>query len=99
MRGQASPQSAMFSYVSLEERIPSSHPLRKLRMLVDSVLASMDDEFDAIYARVGRPSVPPERLLKALLLQILFSIRSERLLVESLDLQPAVSLVCRTRHR
>ncbi|AWI79581.1 IS5/IS1182 family transposase [Parazoarcus communis] len=85
MRGQASPQSAMFSYVSLEERVPASHPLRKLRMLVDSVLASMDDEFDAIYARVGRPSVPPERLLKALLLQILFSIRSERLLVESLD--------------
>src|SRR3989344_743886 len=85
MRGQASPQSAMFSYVSLEERIPTSHPLRKLRLLVDSVLASMDDEFDAIYARVGGPSVPPGRLLQALLLQILFSIRSERLLVESLD--------------
>ena len=85
MRGQTSTQSAMFSYVSLEERIPASHPLRKFRVLVDAVLASMDAEFDAIYARVGRPSVPPERLLKALLLQILFSIRSERLLVESLD--------------
>lgn len=71
--------------MSLEERIPTSHPLRKLRMLVDSALASMDDEFDAIYACVGRPPVPPQRLLKALLLQILFSIRSERLLVESLD--------------
>ncbi len=63
MRGRAGPQSAMFSYVSLEGRVPASHPLRKLRMLVDSVLASMDDEFDAIYARAGRPSVPPERLL------------------------------------
>jgi len=75
----------MFSYVSLEERVPATHPLRKLRALVDVVLGSMSDDFDAIYSRTGRPSVPPERLLKALLLQILFSIRSERLLVESLD--------------
>jgi transposase len=85
MRGTADPQGAMFSYVSLETRIRASHPLRKLRLLVDAVLGSMNAEFDAIYARSGRPSVPPERLLKALLLQILFSIRSERLLVESLD--------------
>jgi transposase len=75
----------MFSYVSLEERIPKHHPLRKLRLIVDTILATMDKEFEAVYARTGRPSVPPERLLKAMLLQILFTIRSERLLVESID--------------
>ncbi|HEX2796227.1 MAG TPA: IS5 family transposase [Immundisolibacter sp.] len=85
MRGITSNQGAMFSYVSLEDRIPKDHPLRKLRVLVDAVLATMDKEFDGVYARTGRPSVPPERLLKAMLLQILFTIRSERLLVESID--------------
>jgi transposase len=75
----------MFSYISLEERVPAKHPLRKLRVLVDALLASMSAEFEAVYARRGRPSVPPEMLLKALLLQILFSIRSERLLVEAID--------------
>ena len=75
----------MFSYISLEERVPAKHPLRKLRALVDALLASMSAEFEAVYARRGRPSVPPEMLLKALLLQILFSIRSERLLVEAID--------------
>lgn len=75
----------MFSYVILEDRIPKSHSLRKLRFLVDTVLATMDREFEAVYAKTGRPSVPPERLLKAMLLQILFTIRSERLLVESID--------------
>ena len=75
----------MFSYISLEERVPARHPLRKLRSLVDALLASMSAEFEAVYARRGRPSVPPEMLLKALLLQILFSIRSERLLVEAID--------------
>ena len=85
MRGTSNPQSNLFSYISLEDRIPASHPLRKLRVLVDAVLASMDEEFDAVYAKEGRPSVPPERLLKASLLQVLFSIRSERLLVEAID--------------
>lgn len=85
MRGKTIHQGAMFSYVSLEDRIPKSHPLRQLRLLVDAVLASMDKEFEAAYAQTGRPSVPPERLLKAMLLQILFTIRSERLLVESID--------------
>ena len=75
----------MFSYISLEERVPAKHPLRKLRSLVDALLASMSPEFEAVYARRGRHSVPPEMLLKALLLQILFSIRSERLLVEAID--------------
>ena len=85
MRGTQNFQGAMFSYISLEERVPARHPLRKLRSLVDALLASMSAEFEAVYARRGRPSVPPEMLLKALLLQILFSIRSERLLVEAID--------------
>ena len=75
----------MFSYISLEERVPVKHPLRKLRSVVDALLATMSAEFGAVYATGGRPSVPPEMLLKALLLQILFSIRSERLLVEAID--------------
>ncbi len=75
----------MFSYISLEDRVPAKHPLRKLRAVVDGLLASMTAEFEAVYSRNGRPSVPPEMLLKALLLQILFSIRSERLLVEAID--------------
>jgi transposase len=75
----------MFSYISLEERVPATHPLRKLRGVVDALLATMSNEFEKVYARRGRPSVPPEMLLKALLLQILFSIRSERQLVEAID--------------
>ena len=74
----------MFSYISLEERVPATHPLRKLRAAVDALLATMNREFDAVYARRGRPSVPPE-MLDALLLQILFSIRSERQLVEAVN--------------
>ena len=85
MRGNQDFQGAMFSYVSLEERVPQAHPLRTLRAVVDALLATMSGEFEAVYARRGRPSVPPESLLKALLLQILFSIRSERLLVEAID--------------
>jgi transposase len=83
--GQPNLQGAMFSYVSLEERVPAAHPLRKLRALVDALLASMNNELEAVYARRGRPSVPPEMLLKAPLLQILFAIRSERELVEAID--------------
>ena len=75
----------MFSYISLEERVPKQHPLRKLRSMVDALLATMSTDFEAVYSKVGRPSVPPEMLLKALLLQILFSVRSERLLVEAID--------------
>ncbi len=84
MRGKPNFQGAMFSYISLEERVPARHPLRKLRAVVDALLATMHQEFEAVYARTGRPSVPPE-MLQALLLQILFSIRSERLLVEAID--------------
>ncbi len=84
MRGNQDFQGAMFSYISLEERVPATHPLRKLRAVVDALLATMNREFDAVYARRGRPSVPPE-MLDALLLQILFSIRSERQLVEAVN--------------
>lgn len=85
MRGEADPQSALFSYVSLEERIPRTHPLRKLRVLVDAILATLSEQFDEVYARRGRPSIPPERLLRASLLQVLYSVRSERMLCEQID--------------
>lgn len=75
----------MFSYVSAEQRVPADHPLRAIRALVDEVLRDMSREFDGLYATVGRPSIPPERLLRAQLLQIFYSIRSERLLMEQLD--------------
>ena len=75
----------MFSYVSPEQRIPKDHPLRAIRALVDEVLVDMSREFDRLYATIGRPSIPPERLLRAQLLQIFYSIRSERLLMEQLD--------------
>ncbi len=75
----------MFSYVSLEERIPESHPLRPMRTLVDAALKKLSPRFSRLYASSGRPSIPPERLLRALLLQILYSVRSERLLMEQLE--------------
>jgi len=85
MRGDDRQSDAMFSYVSAEQRVPADHPLRAIRALVDDVLRDMTREFDRLYARVGRPSIPPERLLRAQLLQIFYSIRSERLLMEQLD--------------
>src|SRR4029450_10722971 len=85
MRGDDRQPDAMFSYVSAEQRVPKEHPLRAIRALVDEVLRDMSREFDGLYARVGRPSIPPERLLRAQLLQIFYSIRSERLLMEQLD--------------
>ena len=85
MRGDDRQPDAMFSYVSAEQRVPADHPLRAIRGLVDDVLSDMSREFDSLYARVGRPSIPPERLLRAQLLQIFYSIRSERLLMEQLD--------------
>src|SRR5580700_4511030 len=78
-------QTGMFSYVALEDRIPADHPRRGVRKLVDAVLAVMSKEFDGLYSEVGRPSIAPERLLRALLLQIFYSVRSERLLMEQLD--------------
>src|SRR6476619_7499220 len=78
-------QPGMFSYVSLEDRVPLEHPLRGIRKLVDQVLSGMTKEFDQRYSEVGRPSIAPERLLRALLLQVFSSLRSERLLIEQLD--------------
>ena len=85
MRGQENTQASMFSYVSLEQRVPKDHPLRTLRALVDGILANMSALFDQRYSHTGRPSIPPEQLQRALLVQILFTIRSERQLVEQLD--------------
>jgi transposase len=85
MRGLEKRQNALFSYVSLEDRVPRDHPLRKLRVLVNGILASMNTLLEERYSHTGRPSIPPEQLLRALLLQILFTVRSERQLMEQLD--------------
>lgn len=85
MRGTDDRQDGMFSYVSLEARVPQDHPLRPVRKMVDEALKSMSRDFSRLYASEGRPSVAPERLLRALLLQVFYSIRSERLLNEALD--------------
>jgi transposase len=85
MRGDDTQQASMFSYVTLEQRIASSHPLRRIRGLVDRALAKMDGVFDALYAERGRPSIAPERLLRAQLLMMLYSIRSERQLMEQIN--------------
>lgn len=85
MRGDQGQQGAVFSYVQLEDRVPSDHPLRKVRVLVDGVLRDLDRQFSELYSTTGRPSIPPERLLRALLLQYLYGVRSERLLMEQLD--------------
>ena len=86
MRGdEQEQQGAMWSYVPMERRIPLDHPLRRMRPLVDAVLQELSPRFDELYSRIGRPSVAPEKLLRALLLQVLYTIRSERLLMEQLD--------------
>jgi transposase len=83
-RGDDRHQEAMFSYLSPEERVPQDHPLRTIRAMVDEVFHDLSPTFDAIYAKVGRPSIPPEQLLRALLIQVLYTVRSERLLMEQL---------------
>ena len=85
MRGDDIQQNELFSYGSLEERVPESHPLRPIRQMVDEALRQMSTRFDAIYGTEGRPSIAPERLLRALLLQMLYSVRSERMLMEQLE--------------
>src|SRR5689334_22746756 len=85
MRGFDCKQDGMFSYLSPEQRVPADHPLRKIRPLVDQILKEMSPQFGKLYSEVGRPSIAPERLLRALLLQIFYSVRSERLLMEQLD--------------
>jgi transposase len=79
MRGDDRQQAAMWSYISPEQRVPPDHPLRPIRTMVDAILVELSPEFTKLYAPIGRPSIPPEKLLRALLLQVLFSIRSERL--------------------
>src|SRR5260370_5656908 len=85
MRGDELQQRGMLSYVTLEQRIPLDHPLRQIRVLVDRALHRMDAEFDRLYSATGRPSIAPERLLRSSLLMVLYSIRSERQLMEQLD--------------
>ena len=85
MRGMDRQQSDIFSYVSPEMRVRKDHPLRAIRRMVDEALANLSPLFNRMYAATGRPSIPPEKLLRALLLQMLYSIRSERLLMEEID--------------
>ena len=84
MRGEDTQQSTMFSYLSLESRVPADHPLRPIRITVDGVLSRLDVRFEKMYSSIGRPSIPPEKLLRALLLQVLYTVRSERMLMEQL---------------
>src|SRR5271166_1847676 len=85
MRGDDIQQNAMFSYLSPEQRVPADDPLRAIRQICDKVLAEMSGLFTTMYSEIGRPSVPPEKLLRALLLQVLYTVRSERMLMEQLD--------------
>jgi transposase len=85
VRGEIDPQASMFSYVDLESRIPKDHPIRKIRDIVDTALQEIEPWLDDMCATVGRPSIPPEMLLRASLLQILFTVRSERQLCERID--------------
>ena len=85
MRGPDTQQSAMFSYLSPEDRVPAEHPLRAIRTMVDAALKALSPAFARIYSSFGRPSIAPEKLLRALLLQILYGIRSERMLMEQLQ--------------
>jgi len=85
MRGEDCESGALFSYVSCEARVPSDHPLRAIRAIVDEALEVLSPEFERLYSKVGRPSIPPEKLLRALLVQAFYTIRSERQLMEQLD--------------
>lgn len=85
MRGQDYQQSEIFSYLSPEQRVRNDHPLRAIRAMADQALRNMSESFDDMYAKTGRPSIPPEKLLRAQLIQMLYSVRSERLLMEEID--------------
>ena len=85
MRGRREPQVSMLAFIDLETRVPAGHPLRTIKGLADRALAQLSPEFDRMYAQIGRPSIPPERLLKASLLISLYSVRSERGFCEQLD--------------
>jgi transposase len=85
MRGDDDLQEGMFSYISPEKRVPADHPLRAIRKMVDEILKEMSPKFAKLYSDVGRPSIAPERLLRSLLLQVFYSVRSERMLIEQLQ--------------
>ncbi len=85
MRGDEKQQPVMFSYIDLQQRVPAEHRLRAIRQMVDQALADLSLHFEALYASRGRPSIPPEQLLRGLLLQALYAIRSERQLMEQID--------------
>jgi transposase len=88
MRGDDQQQNHMFSYLSPEQRVPKDHPLRAIRTMVDEALKQLPPRFDTMYAKVGRSSISPEQLLRAQLLQLLYSVHSERLLMEEIDYNP-----------
>ena len=85
MRGRQEPQVTMLAFIDLEERVPSEHPLRTIKAVAERALARLSGQFDRMYADVGRPSIPPERLLKSSLLIALYSVRSERAFCEELN--------------
>lgn len=85
MRGEDRLQEEMFSYGSLSSRVPMDHPLRRIRSLADAAMVELEPRFEAMYSRMGRPSVPPEQMLRALLLQMFYTVRSERMLVEQME--------------
>src|ERR1039457_6668930 len=91
MRGVDHQQADMYSYLSPEARVRADHPLRAIRTMADQALSNMTERFDGMYAKTGRPSIPPEKLLRAQLVQMLYSVRSERLLMEEID----CSMLCR----
>ena len=98
MRGPDEQTQHMFSYLLPEQRVPADHPLRAIRALTDEALRSMSAQLARLYSTTGRPSIPPEQLLRALLLQVLYTVRSERLLMEELDYNLAVPVVRRVAH-
>ena len=85
MRSPDIQEVALYSYISPEQRVPADHPLRPIRAMVNAVLHTLSPEFNRIYSIYGRPSIPPERLLRCLLLQVLYTVRSERMMMEQLD--------------
>src|SRR6266480_371715 len=98
MRGSDKRSRELFSYVDLEQRVRQDHPLRAIRSLTDAALESLSADFAALYSGLGRPSIPPEMLLRAMLLQAFYSIRSERQLMERVGVRSAVPLVRRARY-
>lgn len=85
MRGADKRAGSLFRYVDLESRIPPKHSLRAIRAIVNEALSTLDADFAGLFSRIGRPSIPPEKKLRAMLLQLLYGIRSEQLLIERLD--------------